>query len=282
MASPYETYLRRYLNDNGKLWSSEQVERWALRAEQELCRVHPAVIVREQLPILAGLPLYTIPPAHTPSILSLGINQITYKGNLVLPLSLQQAHDLFPMSVIGDASMVTEGAFEPSAFSAGAFFIFRAYPKNIGLIPSGIPQFWWYSGYREDLIQFYPNPDETIEYVDGETRFWDAAIPDHCIIEYRTTSYGAAADQKPLWRLVRALIRDYVLSEAFAIEGKGQQIKEAVMLKKRFKSRLDLYKALASNIFVANKHSMNNQSQQPPPIMRRPNFGNDLGIRIHR
>jgi len=280
MASIYEPYLRRYLNDNGKLWSSTQIERWALRAEQEICRVHPAVIIREQLAIFAGLPLYNVPPPHIPTIMSLGINQITYKGNLVLPLSLQQAHDLFPLSVIGDATMIMEGAFEPSAFSAGAFFIFRAYPKNIGAIPSGIPQFWWYSGYREDLIQFYPNPDETIELNTLETNFWDAVIKDYCVIEYRTTSFGPNAAQKPLFRLVRALIRDYVLSEAFAIEGKGQQIKEAVMLRKRFKARLDLYKALASNVFVANKHSMNNQSQQPPPIMRRPNFGNDLGIRV--
>lgn len=280
MATPYEPYLRRYLNDDGRLWSPAQVERWALRAEHEICRVHPAVIIRDQLPILAGLPIYSVPPSHIFQIKSLGINQITYKGQIVQSLTMQQAHELFPMSVISDASTVMEGAFETAAFSTGAFFTFRAYPTNIGEIPDGIPQFWWYSGYREDLIQFYPNPSETIEYDSNATRFWDTDIPKHCVIEYRTVSYGAAAEQKPLHRLVRALIRDYVLSEAFAVEGKGQQIKEAAMLKKRFKARLDLYKALASNVFVANKHTMNNQSFQPASVMRRPNFGNDLGIRL--
>jgi len=248
-----------------------------MRAEYEICRVHPSVIVRAQLPIFAGLPLYNIPPAHIPSLASLGINQITYKGEIVQPLTLQQAHDLFPGSVVGDASMTMEGAFEPSAFEPGAFFIFREYPVEISDMPSGIPKFWWYSGYQETTIQFYPNPDETIGHNINPVRLWDVDIPNYCVVEYRTISHDT---NKPLYRLVRALVRDYVLSEAFAIEGKGQQIKEAAMLRKRFKARLDLYKALASNVFVANKHSMNNQSHQPAPIMRRPNFGNDLGIRV--
>ena len=281
MATPYEPYLRRYLNDDGRLWSATQIERWALRAEQEICRVHPAVIIRDQFPILAGLPIYPVPPSHIFQIKSLGINQITYKGNIVHPLTTEQAHNLFPTSVISDATTILEGAFETSAFSTGAFFTFRSYPMNVGEIPNGIPQFWWYSGYQEDLIQLYPNPSETIEHNPTATRFWDTDIPNYCIIEYRTVSYGSGADQKPLHRLVRALVRDFVLSEAFAIEGKGQQIKEAVMLKKRFKARLDLYKALASNVFVANKHAMGNQVVTPSTRFKL-NYGNDIGIRVHR
>jgi hypothetical protein len=278
MSSPYEVYLRRYLNDNGALWTSDQIERWALRAEQEICRIHPAVIIREQLPITLGVPLYTIPPPQVASINSLGINQITWKGDVLTALSLQQAHDLFPNSVILDTVSAVKGAFEPSAFSNTAFYVFAAQADDFADLPQGKPEFWWYSGYNENVIQLYPTPSEAIPYVVGETRFWDSAIPHYCIVEYRTISY---ATEKPLYRLVRQLIKDYVLAEAFSIEGKGQQIREAVMLRKRFKVRLDLYKALASNVFVANKHAFGNQVVTQMPS-NRPNFGNDLGIRVRR
>ena len=277
MATPYETYLRRYLNDNGTLWSSTQVERWALRAEQEICRIHPAVIVRDQLPITQGMALYTIPPPHIANMPSLGINQITYKGEIVHPLSLQQAHELFPLSIIPDSSSSVQGAFQTNAFNNLAFYVVAVYSDSMADLPQGKPEFWWYSGYNEKVIQFYPNPNESIEYDLNETRFWDTAIPNFCVIEYRAFSYGTI---QPLYRLVRQLIRDFVLSEAFAIEGKGQQIKEAVMLRKRFNARLDLYKALASNVFVANKHAIGSQTTVRAPNMRHPNFGNDIGIRV--
>lgn len=278
MASPYETYLRRYLNDDGRLWSSAQIERWAMRAEQEICRVHPAVIVREQIPIISGLPLYTIPNPNT-TMQSLGINQITWKGDVLTAVSLQRAHELFPNSVITDQATAFGGAFEPSAFNNDAFYVFQVRNESVGNVPQGRPEYWWYAGYHEDQIQLYPTPNENINYNAAATNLWSTDIPNYCIVEYRTVSYGPGAEQKPLWRFVRALIRDYVLSEAFAIEGKGQQIREAAMLKKRFAARLNTYKALAHNVFVANKHAFGNQMVQHYSPFGL-NYGSDIGIRV--
>ena len=283
MSSVYETYLRRYLNDNGKLWSSEQIERWAFRAEQEICRVHPAVIIREQLPITNGAPLYNIPPPHVSNIHSLGINQITYKGDVLTAVSLQRAHELFPNSVIEDPVGALGGAFEPTAFQNDAFFVFAVQFDMLRNLPQGKPCYWWYSGYSEKVIQLYPTPNENIAYSSTANRFWDTDIPNFCVVEYRTVSYAEEVDKKPMYRFVRALIRDYVLAEAFSIEGKGQQVREAVMLKKRFAARLDAYRALAHNVFIANKHTLNNQTMQNIPNTRfRVNYGSDIGIRVRR
>jgi hypothetical protein len=280
MASVYETYLRRYLNDDGRLWTSEQIERWAMRAEIEICRIAPAVITREQLPIINEVPLYVVPA--TPNFQSLGINQITYKGNVLTALSLQAAHELFPHAVIIDQAAAFGGGFEPSAFDNDAFFVFKVNNESVGPIPHGRPEYWWYAGYHEDQIQLYPTPNESIDYNAGAGNLWGNEIPNYCIIEYRTVSYGTAGDQKPLWRFVRALIRDYVLSEAFAIEGKGQQIREAVMLKKRFNARLNTYKALSHNVFVANKHAFGSQTVSPVYTKFQLNYGSDIGIRVRR
>lgn len=280
MSSPYESYLRRYLNDNGKLWSSDQIARWAMRAEQEICRIAPAVLIREQIPITLGVPLYTIPNVNT-TMQSLGINQITWKGDVLTALTLQRAHELFPNSVITDQVTAFGGAFEPSAFNNDAFYVFKVRNESVGNVPQSRPEYWWYAGYHEDQIQLFPTPNETINYNVGANNLWSTDIPNYCIVEYRTVSYGANADQKPLWRIVRALIRDYVLSEAFAIEGKGQQIREATMLKKRFAARLNLYKALSHNVFVANKHAFGNQVVQPYNRFHL-NYGSDIGIRVRR
>jgi hypothetical protein len=56
MATEYETYLRRYLNDNGTIWTSAQLENWAQEAEQEIAIKVPCIIDRVALTIIAGTP----------------------------------------------------------------------------------------------------------------------------------------------------------------------------------------------------------------------------------
>lgn len=256
MPSAYETYLRRYLNDNGTLWTSAQIERWADRAEAELCRVSPLVTYRVSLPITVDIPVYLFPPSGT-TYPSLGINQITYRGKVLQPLSQQQARDLFPNNVIEDYTS----------------------PYTTVTESSGVPLFWAYTGYDEKTIQLFPTPNETL-VATASSHLWDTDIPDRCIVEYRTTRLGSGASDKPIYRLIRAMIKDYVLARAFAIEGKGQQLDVAKYLETRFKARLAVYKTLASNVFVANNHKFSSTASAACGFSRQLNFGNDIGRRI--
>lgn len=278
MPSPYETYLRRYLNDNGQLWTSGQIERWAGRAINEICRVYPSFHIRERLNIEEGVPLYTIPIAGH-NYPNLGISQITYKGTVIFPLNQQQARDMFPEYVVTDYEAASGGAFEPTAFEPTAFYVSDSTGFETVSGSRGRPVYWAYSGYNENTIQLFPTPNEDVSNsVTGDA--WSADIPLKCIVEYRTVQIDGSNTTQPHYRLIRQLIKDYVLSQAFSIEGPGQQIKEAVMLQSRFRAKLDLYKALASNVHVANKHKMSDQRQQFYQFPKRINFGSDIGRRV--
>ncbi len=265
MPSAYETYLRRYLNDNGRLWSSAQIERWADDGERLLNKAFPTACDRYSVPVTSGIPTYTVPAN------SLGIVQITYKGEVLVPISQYEARQLFPDYVVEDFGAVNEGAFDSSSFETTAFSVndTSGYATFGGT--QSRPEFWAFSGYDERTIQLFPTPNETLPST-ASARLWDTEIPNRCIIEYRTLP-GAPDDLRPVWRLIRMLIRDYVLSQAFAIEGKGQQLAEARYYSDRFAQRLQLYMSLMSGVYVSN-HSRFAAQENAVRWPRTPNFGN--------
>lgn len=278
MPSQYETYLRRYLNDNGSVWTSDQIERWALRAENELCRVTPSVIARAVLPIVTGTALYSI-PNNTSQYKSLGISQITYRGKVLVPLNQQQQRDYFPDYVISNYVAATVGSFDPASFDNNSFHVSIASSGTTVGGTTSEPQFWAYSGYDENTIQLFPTPGETLSSVDTAAK-WNTSIPVLCIAEYRTFQITDQQD-KPLYRMVRALVKDYVLAQAFAAEGKGQQMSESKYLFDRFQAKLKIYEQFAKGVYVSHKNEFAAQSIEYGRFPRQPNFGNDIGRRIY-
>jgi hypothetical protein len=265
MPSQYETYLRRYLNDNGRLWTSAQIERWAAEAERTLTEAFPTAVERISIPVQNGVPLYEIPTN------SLGIVQITYRGEVLVPLSQAQSRELFPDYVIQDYNAANAGAFVTVGFSSTGFAVDDATGYSTYGGTTSRPEFWGFSGYEENTIQLFPTPNETLPAT-ASARLWDTEIPNRCILEYRVIP-GATDDLRPVYRLIRMIIRDYVLARAFSIEGKGQQLDVAQHCEKRFQLKLQLYTSMMTGVYVSNNSRMAAQ-EHAVRWPRTPNFGN--------
>lgn len=239
MATEYEAYLRRYLNDNGTIWTSDQLEAWALQAEQEIAIKVPCIVERVGLDIVAGNPLYTIPSS------SLGIRRITWLGYKLYPLTKLEVQDLYPNNSITSNFF---GAFS-SAFS-NAFYI----KGSTSGTTSGRPYHWSYSGYGWDRIQLFPTPDVSISAV--SIGLWDVNIRTQCIVEYYRLPDTASQVHRVPSYIRRALIKDFVLSKAFKVESIGQDLQASQWHNTRYEINLDIFKAIASGVFVAKKQRL--------------------------
>lgn len=239
MATEYEVYLRRYLNDNGTIWSSAQLENWALEAEQSIAINAPCIVDRVALDIVAGNPLYTIPAS------SIGIRRITWLGYKVYPITKLEVQDMYPNNSITSSYF---GAFF-NAFS-NAFYVQSASSGTT----AGRPYNWSYSGYGWDTIQLFPTPDISIASVPAG--LWDSAIRTRCIVEYyRLPDIASQVYRVPAY-IRRALIKDFVLYSAFKVESIGQDLQASQWHKTRFDINFDIFKAILSGVFVSKKQRM--------------------------
>lgn len=239
MATEYEAYLRRYLNDNGTIWSSANLEDWAFQAEQDISIKAPCIVDRVALDIVSGQPLYEIPNN------SIGIRRITWLGYKLYPITKIEVQDLYPNNSITTGYF---GVFS-SAFS-NAFFVQAA---NSGTTV-GRPYHWAYSGYGWSKIQLYPTPNLTV----GTTSvgLWDTAIPNRCIVEYYRLPDTSSQVYRVAPYIRRALIKDFVLAKAFQIEGIGQDLQASEWHNKRYEINLEIFKAVLAGVFVAKKRRL--------------------------
>jgi hypothetical protein len=243
MATEYETYLRRYLNDNGTIWTSAQLEAWALEAEQDIVKQVPCIVDRIALDIRSGNPLYEIPDD------CVGIRRISWLGYKIYPLTKLETQALYPNEVIADNFF---GAFS-SAFS-DAFFVASSNSSTT----TGRPYHWSYSGYAWNKIQLFPAPGVTIATT--TTGLWDSAISTNCIVEYyRLPNVSTQVHRVPSY-VRRYLIKDAVLAKAFSIEGIGQDLQAAQWHGKRFEVNLEIFKAINSGVFVAKRQRLGIQN----------------------
>lgn len=239
MATEYEAYLRRYLNDNGTIWPSAKLEDWALEAEEDIAIKAPCIVDRVALNIVSGNPLYEIPSS------SLGIRRITWLGYKLYPLTKLEVQDLYPYVSITNSYF---GAFS-SAFS-NAFYV-KSSSSGTTL---GRPYHWAYSGYGWDKIQLYPTPNISI----GTTTsgLWDTSITTHCIVEYYRLPDISGQVHRVAPYIRRALIKDFVLAKAFQSEGIGQDLQASMWHSQRYEINLDLFKSILAGVFVAKKQRL--------------------------
>lgn len=239
MATEYETYLRRYLNDNGTIWTSAQLENWALEAEQEIVKRVPCIVDRIALDIQAGNPFYTIPDT------CIGIRRITWLGYKIYPLTKLEVQDLYPQYVVTSNFFGTfSNAFSSAFFLAGS---------SSGTT-TGRPYHWAYSGYAWNKIQLFPTPGMSIGSV--TSGLWDSAIRDRCIVEfYRLPDTTSQVYRVPSYAR-RYLVKDYVLAKAFAIEGIGQDLAASAWHGDRFNLNLEIFSSINSGVFVSKKQRL--------------------------
>lgn len=239
MAAEYEAYLRRYLNDNGTIWTSAQLQNWSEEAERDICIKVKSIVDRVALNIVAGNPLYTLPER------CIGIRRITWLGFRLFPLTKLEVQDQYPNNSITSSFF---GAFS-NAFS-NAYYVKGS---SSGTTASR-PLHWSYSGYGWDTIQLFPTPDLSISPT--TSGLWDSAIRTKCIVEYYSLPDFSSQTLRVASYIRRALIKDFVLAKAFGIESIGQDLQASQWHSTRYDINLDLYKAIHSGVFVSKKHRL--------------------------
>lgn len=132
------------------VFTSEQLNRYTLAAEQEFATEFKCIIDRVALPIVSGTSLYVLDDNV------IDIRQITYRGNLVWPASQRNLRESF------------------SGYNSSA---------------SGTPTNYVYNNLGQMTIKLFPTPAETLTGADADL-FTPDVIREQCIVEFYTTADG--------------------------------------------------------------------------------------------
>lgn len=187
------------------IWSDSFLSRKAREAEEEIAQTIGCVIDRYCLEGNLGQELYELPTyIHT-------IRQITWKGKRLDPITYEELRGIIdPKPALGAAFEDT--AYNDLAFAAGAT-----------QLTIGEPRYYIYDTNGFNKILLYPVPNETLGTTAAD--LWaPAQIGSYCIAEItRNVDLTGNTYRVPTY-LRRRLVKNYVLSKAFAMEGKGQDL----------------------------------------------------------
>lgn len=168
-------------------FTDQQISKWAVDYERELCAKHNLICDRLSLDLTAGIGEYQLPNYIT------NIRLVIYKGQEIKHKGMQAS------LITGDTPFSTVGS---SPFE---------YVVN---------------GKGQRVIRFYPTPLETIAAATGDLFSIDAD-KDALIIEfYRTPSQDNLDIRLPEW-CRRYLLKDYICWKAFNNEGPDQDMRAA-------------------------------------------------------
>ena len=119
----------------------------------------------------------------------------------------------------------------------------------------GRPQYYLIGFDGLYKIRFIPIPDETIS--SDDTNLFDrVGISARVIISYyRLPDRSSTIFSIPDY-LARRTIKPYVLSKAFAAEGKGQNLKAAAYYTRKYEILLNLYKNLKHKYFSRHEYAV--------------------------
>lgn len=132
------------------IFSTEQLNRYTLAAEQEFANEFKCIIDRVALPIVSGTFLYELDDNI------IDIRRITYRGIKIDPASHRNLRESF-------------GGFSSSA--------------------SGTPTDYIYNNVGQMTIKLFPTPAETLSS-SQENLFTPDVIREQCIVEFYTTADG--------------------------------------------------------------------------------------------
>jgi hypothetical protein len=211
------------------VWTDVYLNQLIKDAEEEIVNDAPkSIYFRYSLSTTAGISVYTLPSYIR------GILRITWKGTKLDPLSATELSEMTPKSVVvSEATKVESTQSKPRYYSL--------HPNN----------------YRN--IRFFPTPNESIvgaasDEVNG------ADIDTKVIISgWRNPDPTDASIALPSF-VARRTRKAYALAKAFAIEGKGQDLKAAEYYEDKYQSLIQLLKSISESTFLSKKHCL-----QPAP-----------------
>lgn len=217
-------------------FTDSQLSKWANQYEREVLSKQNLVIDRVALGTTAGISEYELPNYIT------DIRMVLYLGKGIYPKGFRKS------VMVGDT---------PGTTSLNA------------------PYEYLITGKGQRVLKFYPSPDTTIALYNpvtdpanvSKTLFDPAADTAAVLIEfYRTPSITDATLRLPTW-LRRWLLKDYICSKAFAVEGPTQHLKGAQYYEQKLVEQDQLFKIIHNNMTMINLNILNDR---PKRAMRKP------------
>lgn len=206
------------------IWDETYLNQLLDDAEEYITASVNCIYDRFALSVTTGQSVYTL-PSYVKNIVS-----VTWKGKKLYPLSFIEFCAINPANAVVSESTKVEA-------------------------PSSIPHYYVKHPTNYYDIRFWPTPSETI--VAGTTNLFGSAISSNVIFSvYRTQATTQSYLYLPLF-LKRRIKKAYILSKAFAKEGKGQDIEAAQYYTKKLEYLIEALKEINSNVYLGKQYLLN-------------------------
>lgn len=231
------------------LWTNQYLSDLATDAEIHISSEVPCIYVRFPLNITQGTSIYDFTSTSvTPVAQNItGVIRISWNGFTVHPLLPLQMRNL----------VVPFG------------------PGNDTI--QGRPFIYLRHGYGFNSVKFYPAPNADITYDNSDLATQDGIRNNVVVSAWRIADPTGSTYRIPDY-IRELLVRYFVLSKAFAKEGKGQNLDAAKFYEVQFERTMARFKAIVNQLFtVRTKFSTpmanNRFGLKPPRPVLPPNFG---------
>lgn len=205
------------------IWDDTYLTRLLDDAEDYIVSTVPCIFDRVSIAITAGQSVYTLPSYITQLI------RVTWKGKKLYPLAFSEFCAANPASAV-----VNETTKIESPNSTPLYYV--KHPTN------------FYD------IRFWPTPSENLTA--GTANLFGSAISSYLIIScYRTQSKDQEYLHLPLI-IIRRIKKAYLLSKAFAKEGKGQDMQAAQYYGRKLELLMESFKTINSNVFLGKVYEL--------------------------
>lgn len=206
------------------IWEDSYLNTLLEEAETYIVSTLGCIFDRFSFEVVADQAVYTL-PSYVNRIV-----RVTWKGKKLYPLTFQEFCLLNPASAIVDGST---GVTSPSSIP----LYYVKHPTN----------------YYD--IRLYPTPGESLAAITSD--LFGANIATGVIVScYRDQDTSVDYLKLPRF-IIRRVKKAYVLSRAFAKEGKGQNIQAAQYYSRKLELLMEALKVINSNVFLGKVHILN-------------------------
>lgn len=208
------------------LWTDDQLNQWALDAEQQINQDVSCIFTRFFLPLTIGNSTYTF-PSYVRSV-----TRITWRGREIYSVNWEDLTNLAPAT-----AWIGPGNPDNVEYTVSRPIYYAFHPTNV---------------YD---IRFHPTPDETA-LTTGDPYSPDFSA--RCIVSCYRSIDSTLVD--PLAMLPtyidRRTRKAYVCWKAFEADGKGQNLKAATYFKAKYQFLISQFQKINGQPFISKRYAM--------------------------
>lgn len=220
------------------IWTDQQLTQWEQDAYGQIAIDVNCIWQRECLATVAGVSVITL-PSYVRTV-----RRVTWRGRSLEPQSWEEMTLLTPATV------------------------FLHYPPNTAAnVESSRSRPLFYSQHPTNIydMRLYPCPDESFTTTGLADPYAPTPYAPACVIEFwrepDPTNSNPIISLPPY--IARRTMKAYVLSKAFAAEGKGQDLQAAQFYKMKYQFLIDKFRSINEGCFIGKKYSLGDGMLDP-------------------